>query len=383
MAADTDTVTTGVRTASSTTPTSGRLPGLDALRGFAIALVMLRHAFPAALGGAGMVGVTVFFTLSGFLITETLRREIDRTGSLSFRRFYRNRAVRLGPALLALLVVFALVEVTTGSARDRERLVPTVFTGLTFTADLPLGLPISAGMEHLWTLAVEEQFYLLWPVLLLFAMRRGRSGWLIVTAALLTSLVCAVTVGAAGESTASLYTLPTTWGIAFIIGGGAAVFREHLDRAIRGRYGAALALVVLCAFSGVPGAKEEPLAYLIGPPLVAAGTVVLIVTLSRWPTERSWPLEGFRLLGVVSYGAYLWNYLIVAWLHGGTVTGQLPWQQALWTVPLTLLAAVTSWHLVERPALRFKLAATAAPSPRSVGEQCAHRDREPALLSLS
>jgi len=94
-------------------PSPRRLPGLDALRGLAIALVMLRHAWPRVFGEAGAVGVVIFFTLSGYLITGSLLRDTEAQPHRRIWQFCRNRALRLLPALFILLVAFGVVESAT------------------------------------------------------------------------------------------------------------------------------------------------------------------------------------------------------------------------------------------------------------------------------
>jgi hypothetical protein len=118
-----------------------RIAGLDLLRGLAIALVMLRHALPDLAPGAGVVGVVMFFTVSGFLITGVLVDEHARTGRVNLRRFYRHRARRLVPALVALVFVVVLVTVALDPLGDRDDLVKTVVVALTWTGNLPFGLP--------------------------------------------------------------------------------------------------------------------------------------------------------------------------------------------------------------------------------------------------
>ena len=161
------------------TGTTQRIAGLDLLRGIAIGLVMLRHAVPELAPGAGVVGVVMFFALSGYLITGLLSGELDRTGRLDLRRFYARRARRLVPALLALVAAVVVVTLLLDPLGDRDQLLKTVVVALTWTGNLPFGHASDATF-HLWTLATEEQFYLLWPALLLLLgapagpARRGR-----------------------------------------------------------------------------------------------------------------------------------------------------------------------------------------------------------------
>src|SRR6476661_159015 len=123
---------------------SRRMPGLDVLRGLAILLVLMRHGLPEVFGNAGIVGVVVFFALSGYLITGVLTADHARTGTVSFLEFYRRRALRLFPPLLLLLLVFSVVELVTDRLHDRWYLPKTLVTALSYTSDLRI-LPISPG----------------------------------------------------------------------------------------------------------------------------------------------------------------------------------------------------------------------------------------------
>jgi peptidoglycan/LPS O-acetylase OafA/YrhL len=158
------------------------VPGLDGLRGLSIACVLVYHAFgspgfqpPARLWiwfrYLGELGVRVFFVLSGWLITGLLLREIERDGTIALRRFYGRRAMRLFPAFYAMLGVVALLEAT-----GLLQLHPgDLLHAATYT--LNYQLRPSWWLVHCWSLAVEEQFYLLWPaLLLLLGVRRAVGG---------------------------------------------------------------------------------------------------------------------------------------------------------------------------------------------------------------
>jgi peptidoglycan/LPS O-acetylase OafA/YrhL len=151
--------------AAPASPERGRILGLDVLRGVAVALVMLRHAWPDRFGGAGIAGVVIFFALSGYLITGLLRSDLSRRGRIRYGRFYRNRALRLLPALFVLVAVFTLVEAVWNPLRDRALLWHTVVVSLTYVMDLPGHWAVSDGMTHLWSLATEEQERSRWPPL--------------------------------------------------------------------------------------------------------------------------------------------------------------------------------------------------------------------------
>ena len=308
-----------------------RSDGLDLLRGLAVGLVMLRHALPDVFGGAGVVGVVMFFALSGYLITGVLERR-PRLGD-----FYRRRARRLVPPLLVLVAGVVAVTLVADPLGDRDELGWTVLWALTWTGNLPFGHASDATF-HLWTLATEEQFYLLWPATLLL-LGRGRA---LVVAGAATVAACVATTWWLAEDPDLAYSLPTSWAACFVIG---AAVRLHRDRLAVPSWAPGAALVVLAVLALVP-LRGHALTYLAAGPAVAALTGVLILAW-RGRLAIDGPLRILVWLGTVSYAAYLWNYPLSLWLP------PLP------AVALTLLAAALSWRYVEAPLLRRSRVAVA------------------------
>ncbi|HEY5820922.1 MAG TPA: acyltransferase, partial [Propionibacteriaceae bacterium] len=277
-----------------------RMPGLDVLRGLAIALVLIRHAVPDLLGNGGIVGVVIFFTLSGYLITGLLVSEFDRTGRVSYGEFFRRRALRLYPPLLLLLAVYTVVELTTDRLHDRWYLGKTLVTALTYTSDLPL-LPISPGLGHLWTLAIEEQFYLAWPFLLVFGLRRWRLSRMLVVIITTFWLTTVATVVIFNDDVGHLYKLPTSWAITLVIGAAARLFRDRLKAVLtRPRLLGGLGLVVCLLIAVGPEGKGSAMMYLVGGPVIGVATVLMINAATRW-TSMPRLLVPLQILGVISY----------------------------------------------------------------------------------
>ncbi len=160
---------------------SSRLPGLDGLRALAVALVILYHSDLAHRPQAGFLGVDVFFVLSGFLITTLLLRERASSGTVDLRSFYVRRTRRLLPALIAVLGATALAGLTIApDALDQlRRNIPATLAYVSNWSQIYFGQTYfeSVGrpplLQHLWSLAIEEQFYVLWPAVLLVALRIG------------------------------------------------------------------------------------------------------------------------------------------------------------------------------------------------------------------
>ena len=324
-----------------------RIQGLDLMRGAAILLVLLRHSWSDTFGLAGIVGVVAFFTLSGYLITGVLLSDIQRHGRVRYGHFYRNRAIRLIPALVFMLLVFAIVEgvfhVSDNSTRD---VAIAVIIALLYVMNLP-GFPHgSTNLSHLWTLANEEQFYLVWPFLLRLGLRIKRLGLVVIGAGVLIMVALVGTIVVASPEVFKVYTLPTAWTIAMVLGASARIWREKLSQVLRGRMATIVAVVagfVLLAGSFIPESKDSPVLYLFGGPVIGVLTVLVIWKLRDVDVvpHAARPLVW---LGTISYAAYLWNYPISWWLRDSGVPG---WNW--WAVILTILAATVSWFAVERP----------------------------------
>lgn len=333
-----------------------RVPGLDVIRGVAIALVLIRHAWPEVFEGAGIVGVTMFFALSGYLITGVLSRDLDRSGRINYRRFYAHRALRLLPALVLMLVVFTIVELAFGPKGGAGSLILGVIVGALYLQDL---LPIFAypGINHLWTLAVEEQFYLVWPAILAFSLRRRMAPRVLAVlgAASLVLVVASMLVASRFRTIEVVYPLPTNWAMALLLGGVAYLYRDRVTALLAaGRTWLlpAAACIVLAALCVMPGAKNNPATYLLGPSLIAACTVVLIFHLSRYESLPA-AMAPLRRLGVISYGAYLWNGPVSTWTQEPYRLNLPPW--AHWVgIVATVALAELSWVLVERRANALK-----------------------------
>ncbi|WP_434444088.1 acyltransferase family protein [Lentzea sp. E54] len=320
---------------------SGRIAGLDVLRGIAILLVMLRHAWPDAFPGAGVTGVVVFFTLSGYLITGVLQKELQTKGRVNFRRFYARRVRRLLPALVVLVLVFAVVTVAFDPLDELALLPATVAVLLTFTGNLPIA-EISPAAFHGWTLATEEQFYLLWPALLAFTWVRGRVGAALLVTGLGAMAACVATLVWLWPHADNAYALPTSWFVCFVIGATVRLRGKNVPR-----WSVPVALVVLVVLSVVP-LRGHALTYLVAGPAIACATGVLLLSWSRWNQLDRFS-RALAALGTLSYGAYLWNYPLTLWLRPelGGFAGPV-------AAVLTVVAAYLSWKFVEEPAMKWR-----------------------------
>lgn len=359
----------GVMTISASS--RGRIAGLDILRGLAIGLVLLRHAFPDTFGGAGIVGVVIFFALSGYLITGVLAKDIRTTGRVRYGRFYRNRALRLLPALLFLVAGYVVVSLTLDPLSDASTIPRTVIVALTYTSDVPGLFKGSDAMTHLWTLAVEEQFYLVWPAILVLAVRTKRTARVLILAGFALYLVCA-TSALLITPVERIYTFPTSWAVVMVMGALARIGQDRLASWLPA-HGAArtatswTALVTLVGVSLLPDAKNRPETYLLLGPLIGACTIVLIMHLRSWgsPPRGVWGRAAL-FLGTISYATYLWNLPVAAWSQAELGDGLAV---NLSTIPATLVMATVSWYAVELPVQRRRERLDAKPSAPAVAER--------------
>jgi peptidoglycan/LPS O-acetylase OafA/YrhL len=337
--------------------------GLDGLRGVAVLVVVLFHARVPFFDG-GFLGVSLFFTLSGFLITSLLLVEFDEHGAISLRRFYVRRARRLLPAayLCLLLVALAGVWWTAGQRADLPGdLLASVANvanwrfalASTDYADLFLGAP--SPVAHFWSLAIEEQIYVVLPMVVVITLRRGRS-----TLAWVTAILLAVSVSATFATTDRdlVYNGTHTRAAELLVGVALAVYLARRGRPAGftqwARWGwlpgaaAGVAFVVVV----VAGSLDQTWIYRGGLPAVAVASAVLIAAVvgERFPDRLLdvWPLV---TLGRYSYGIYLFHWPVFLLLDAER-TGLDP--VPLLTLRLAATTALTfaSARLLEQP-VRF------------------------------
>jgi peptidoglycan/LPS O-acetylase OafA/YrhL len=329
----------------------GYRPELDGVRGIAIALVVAMHAgnFTPGLDRGwlrgGALGVDLFFVLSGFLITSLLLSEWDRSATVSLRDFYRRRARRLLPALLAFVGLAALAAIAVAPSRALDVLVLTVvrasYAANFFVAFSPAG--VGFGFAHLWSLAQEEQFYFLWPPLLLFLLRRRarpRHLLLVLGAAILAVNVQRWLLVSGGAGWARLWYAPDTHCDAIVFGCAAAVIWTHQMVRIPKAVAVAAAVVVVPIVAGFR-AYDTGL-YPIALPLFAAASSILLVTLldhRDTAVARLVAARPLRAAGKISYGLYLWHFTMLDFF-------------GLIGLPLGIAACIVSYRYVEQPFLR-------------------------------
>jgi peptidoglycan/LPS O-acetylase OafA/YrhL len=351
-------------------PTSGRkphVPALDGLRGVAILGVLLFHT--GYLPG-GFLGVDLFFGLSGYLITGLLLREIGATGSVSLAAFWGRRIRRLMPALAVML---AGVTLLVWAAGPPDMVRTTLSDGPWVQADLVNWHLLAESASywdrfgsarvfgHLWSIAVEEQFYLVWPAVLLVIARQARRVDRVVTAAAglisAVSLVLMVTLVNPADPT-RVYTGTDTRAFSLLLGALVATgpVRAALDRAVGRRAGAVSALLAAAigtAWVLANGANSLWL-YRGGLFAHALACALLIGLCARAPgtlAARVLAWQPLRWLGLVSYSLYLWHWPVIVLLSPQR-TGLSGWSQAAMVCVVSAGVAALSKYLVEDP-IRF------------------------------
>ena len=351
----------------------GHRPPLDGIRGLAILGVLMLHstiwgAMPSVLPG-GNLGVTVFFVLSGYLITTLLVGEHERTGRINLRSFYLRRAARLLPGLLVLLPVYIVVFSRQQSAWQLVLLVGPVLLYLSSFVQAIWGA--MGPLAWTWSLSVEEHFYACWPPTLRWLLdghrdrRPGARGWLrrhpLVVASAMAVLVVMIATGLRVYLAGSFrwdefayYATPTRMD-ALAVGALAALFGHRYRGALPRLAGwAALAVIGWCYANPAFSIGGDPL-NLYGLPLCEIAAAVLILSVVNRPHSLLARALSFRPLvhlGVVSYGLYLWNLLpgqtwtLIVGRHAG-MAGTV----VLFGV--MFVAVELSYRYVERPVMKW------------------------------
>jgi peptidoglycan/LPS O-acetylase OafA/YrhL len=345
------------------------MPGLDGIRAMAVLYVIAYHInIPWAKGG--MLGVGVFFTLSGYLITDLLLGHYRRFRNLGLSQFWLRRARRLLPALFVMLAVVsvyvALFDASQLAQVRRQVITAALYVGnwstiaqhgsyfARFAAPLPL--------DHLWSLAIEEQFYLLWPWLLLLGIRVFRTRRRLAIATIVAAAASAVLMGRLfhpGYDPTRAYEGTDTRAFGLLIGAALAMVFPSWTKLPARRPG----LTNLLDLWGVIGFvvilllvwRTNSLSAFLYPGgfiLLAFASAAMVAAVVN-PASRLAPILGWeplRWIGVRSYGIYLWQWPIIV-LAGSSAQG-FNLVRATLEVTATFLIAAVSWRYVEEPIRR-------------------------------
>ena len=306
------------------------------------------------------MGVDIFFVLSGFLITSLLLEEWRRTQEIRLRDFYFRRGLRLLPALFAFLLFlqgYTLLWMRGDPFWQMEKasLAVLAYIGNWMRAFDLLDMRV---LSHTWSLSIEEQFYLLWPVLLLVMLRYGRSSRWILWALLLAIAIVAVRRGfmAGVVSEDRIYNGSDTRFDELLTGCALAVVLEA--GWLRGRLLSVLGYFVLPAIALVVGLIAMPTTFLriarVGWPAIeisVALVVLYLVKRSGTPLHRLMETQWLVWVGRISYGLYLWHFPIIGRVGGWKFLGPF---KVLVGFALTFAVATVSYRVIELPFLRRK-----------------------------
>ena len=327
----------------------GHRPALDGIRATAVGLVLLAHSRIPLVGNGGGVGVAIFFTLSGFLITALLLEERQAFGRIKVTAFYLRRALRLVPAMVACVALAMVVMLgTEGHIPDWSLVIGT----LTYTSNWVMidgHFPLPTALGHTWSLAIEEQFYLIWPLALILLGRvtPRRTVRLILIAAAGVLLLRALLHNGA-DPDYRLYFGFDTRADGLLIGAALAFWlHRRPERTVHAATPwVGLGALAACCFAW-GWAK-----WVLMPTVVGLGTALLIYGVVQRRGFRLFEMRPVRWVGKRSYGIYLYQSpLHVLEMH---LLGLSPAWWLLVFLPATFVAAALSWRYVEQPFLRWK-----------------------------
>ena len=351
---------------------------LDGTRGVAVALVCAYHFGVPWLEG-GFLGVDLFFVLSGFLITTLLLDEHQAAGRIDLVQFWFRRARRLLPALFVLIAAVGIWTAVAATPVEKGPLRWDLLASLGYVANWRFLLAgqsyfsdfvTASPVRHLWSLSIEEQFYVVWPLLVTATFAavhiRIRLTWrtaavLLAVGAIASAALMAALYDEANPSNAYYNTFARAHEL--LIGALAAVVLSRV-RPIRAAFASHASWIAVAGLAGVLAASilasdTTPFYYHGGSVVFAVASVLLILALvvgnpGRGPAHRALRLGPIVWLGAISYGVYLWHWPMTVWLTPDRVGVDGPMLLALRT-GTTLLIATASYYLVERPIRRGAL----------------------------
>jgi peptidoglycan/LPS O-acetylase OafA/YrhL len=348
-------------------PSSKYRPDVDGLRAIAVMLVLHFHAFPAAMPG-GFVGVDVFFVISGFLITGIIARELER-GRFSLLTFYVRRVRRIFPALLAVLIAVLVLGWLWMLPAALAQLGVDVFASGAFAANIALLLQsgyfdiesAKKPLLHLWSLGIEEQFYLAWPLILMLAAHLRLSIAAVASTLGVASFI--LNVALIGSHPVAAFYLPFTRAFELLLGAVLACSWDRVNQGNRVSDTRAWtgATMIAAAAAFLDGHSAFPGWWAILP---VVGTALLISAPGAWICRVVLASPPLVWIGLISYPLYLWHWPLL--VFGATIKyAPLTLLERELVLIVSVLLAWATYRFIEKP-IRF-----GRPSPRRLAGLCA------------
>ena len=339
----------------------GHRPELDGLRGIAILLVLLHHAGIPFTKGAH-IGVDIFFVLSGFLITALLCREYERYGRISLKNFYIRRLLRLTPALALLLGVLCVYTLANKTGAELVKSANAIVYSALYLSDFALafGFAPLGSLEHTWSLAIEEHFYLLYPLALVLLFGKNLSRRTIATVFGVLIVVIAFHRGflwgpASHEVARVFYGFDTR--VDGLLAGCLLGLIASWGKMPPVKWFQAFPAVLVLSFA-VVFVSWDSAYYAYGLPLINLSTAIVLAFVltsrPRWLANKT-----LVWVGTISYGLYLWHNLVFI-LVRERIT-ESPWLILILGSIISIPCAAISYYLLEKPCLKFKERFTAQP----------------------
>jgi peptidoglycan/LPS O-acetylase OafA/YrhL len=332
-------------------PSDRYRPDIDGLRAIAVMLVVGFHAFPEAMPG-GFIGVDIFFVISGFLITGIIARELDRQ-HFGLLAFYARRTRRIFPALIVMLSATLVLGWLWMLPEAYAQLSSDVFASAAFVSNIALWLQsgyfdVESGKKpllHLWSLGIEEQFYLFWPLILMLAMRWRLS--LLAGASVLGVASFVLNVALIGPDPIATFYLPFTRAWELLAGAGLACGWSqirHTPAASNLRAAAGILLIAIAA--GVLDSKSAfPGWWALLP---VAGAALMLSAPMAWGCQHLLASTAMVRIGLISYPLYLWHWPLLVF-SGIVKFAPLTLLERALIVGLSFALAWLTYQLIEIP----------------------------------
>jgi peptidoglycan/LPS O-acetylase OafA/YrhL len=341
------------------------IPGFDGLRALAVLAVIAYHLnLPYSAGG--FLGVTVFFVLSGFLITSLLMWEWEQTQKIDLKPFWIRRAKRLLPAMFLLLislnVVVPLLKPALLTSLRQDTIAAIfyysnwhyIFQDLSYFESFKN----PSLLTHFWSLAIEEQFYIIWAVAILFLLKKvnNRKGiFLLIMGGALLSVVQMLLLYDPNLDPSRVYYGTDTRIFSLLIGAGFALLVPRRPLSTMSKWAIELlgiagisVFLLMTVFTN----QYDRFIYQGGMVLLSMTTAFLVLALAwRSAVIANWILEWkpLKWIGVRSYGIYLWHYPVILFMNSNVNTGGIHYGKVILELTLTFLLAAISYSFVEKP----------------------------------